>query len=76
MGSLLDRFKEEANRPVSVRCTVGQAMEHDEYGEDIAAALEIANLSAASMSRTLRDVGINLTPGTLNRHRRGECLCE
>ncbi len=75
MGTLLDKFKENADRPVSRRCTVGQALEHEEYGDDIAAALEIG-VPSASMSRTLRDVGIHLSPGTLNRHRRGECLCE
>lgn len=75
MGSLLDKFTENADRPVSVRCTVGIALQHEEYGDDIAAALEIG-IPYASISRTLRDVGISIQPGTLARHGRGECLCE
>lgn len=74
MGALLDKFKENKNRPPSVRCTVGIALMHEEYGDDIAAALEIG-IPYASISRTLRDVGIDIKPSTLSRHGRGECLC-
>jgi hypothetical protein len=68
----------EANGPGS-RCTVWLAI-HDntipaEHREWIAAQVA-GTAKAASISRTLRHVGIDIGAHSINRHRNRKCKCQ
>lgn len=74
---LLDQIRANVNGPGGPVCTVKMLSETftpDDYA-DLLAAFSEPLVPTAAIWRALDQRGINVSQGSLQRHRRGECRC-
>lgn len=71
----LDLVKAESQRP-GTECRIGTILKRLNKAEqaELRSALE-SHFSAAAIARALRKMDLDCKPGSITRHRRGECIC-
>lgn len=78
--SLSDRLKEPDTATRRAKCTLWKALAllAEQSGDEHAAlraALADRRYTGRQIADALRAEGFEVTPNTVNRHRRGECSC-
>ena len=74
---LLDEIRANINGPGGPVCTVkrlGDLFGAEDYA-DLLAAFSEPMVPTAAIWRALNARGVNVSLGSLQRHRRGECIC-
>lgn len=71
----LDLVKQESVRP-GTECRIAQILKSLEKGERAELESAIAgDFTAAAIARALTRLGHKCGPTSINRHRRGDCIC-
>jgi hypothetical protein len=77
MGSLADAINAQPRTRKGAACSVRkleQSLDPADW-KALTEALSNPMMSGESISRALKDTGIRIAGTTIQRHRRGDCLC-
>ena len=73
--SLLEEIAASTSAPGGV-CTIGTTLrDRPDIADDLRSALTNLDIPASAISLALKGRGIAIGDYTVNRHRRGRCLC-
>lgn len=74
---LMDEIQQQAVTRNHLLCTVAVVLNAADADDaaDLTDALSNGEIPSAAIARALNKRGINLSAGTIQRHRRGECAC-